>query len=89
MVVLKRAAPKIHFAVRLVMQSEQRARSASTTRTKNTKFILRDADARQSDRRRLDVAIVGLPNAGKSQMLNILTQSTVSAVSRKRHTVSF
>ena len=65
------------------------ARSASTTRTKNTKFILRDADARQSDRRRLDVAIVGLPNAGKSQMLNILTQSTVSAVSRKRHTVSF
>jgi GTPase len=40
----------------------------------------------QGRRRRLDVAIVGLPNAGKSQLLNILTGSTVSAVSRKRHT---
>jgi len=37
-------------------------------------------------RRRLDVAIVGPPNAGKSQLINILTQSPVAAVSRKRHT---
>jgi GTP-binding protein Era len=37
-------------------------------------------------RKRLDVAIVGAPNAGKSQLLNVLTQSTVAAVSRKRHT---
>jgi GTP-binding protein Era len=35
---------------------------------------------------RLDVAIVGAPNAGKSQLINILTQSPVAAVSRKRHT---
>ena len=37
-------------------------------------------------RKRLDVAIVGPPNAGKSQLLNILTKSPVAAVSRKRHT---
>ena len=37
-------------------------------------------------RRRLDVAIVGAPNAGKSQLLNVLANSSVAAVSRKRHT---
>ena len=37
-------------------------------------------------KKRLDVAIVGAPNAGKSQLLNVLVQSPVSAVSRKRHT---
>lgn len=41
------------------------------------------ADAK---RRRLDVAIVGAPNSGKSQLLNVLLQSNVAAVSRKRHT---
>lgn len=40
----------------------------------------------QPQKRRLDVAIVGAPNAGKSQLLNVLTQSPVAAVSRKRHT---
>ena len=36
--------------------------------------------------RRLDIAIVGAPNAGKSQLLNSLVGSKVAAVSRKRHT---
>lgn len=39
-----------------------------------------------SVRKRLDVAIVGAPNAGKSQLLNVLTQTKIAAVSRKRHT---
>jgi GTP-binding protein Era len=34
----------------------------------------------------LDIAIVGAPNAGKSQLLNVLLQQKVAAVSRKRHT---
>ena len=45
----------------------------------------REASSRQR-RKRLDVAIVGAPNAGKSQLINVLTQSPVAAVSRKRHT---
>jgi GTPase len=39
-----------------------------------------------TDKKRLDIAIVGAPNAGKSQLLNVLIDSNVAAVSRKRHT---
>ena len=39
-----------------------------------------------TDKKRLDVAIIGAPNAGKSQLLNVLINSNVAAVSRKRHT---
>lgn len=45
-----------------------------------------NGDEDRPKRKRLDVAIVGAPNAGKSQLLNVLTQSKVAAVSRKRHT---
>jgi GTPase len=36
--------------------------------------------------KRLDVAIVGYPNTGKSQLLNSVLGTKVAAVSRKRHT---
>lgn len=39
-----------------------------------------------TEKRILEVALVGAPNAGKSQLLNCMVQSKVSAVSRKRHT---
>jgi GTP-binding protein Era len=55
--------------------------SASTTTTQQSN----NNDIKQQ-RRRLDVAIVGAPNAGKSQLLNVLTKSPIAAVSRKRHT---
>jgi GTP-binding protein Era len=40
----------------------------------------------ENNTRRLDVAIVGYPNAGKSQLLNALLGQKVAAVSKKRHT---
>ena len=43
-------------------------------------------DNKYKHKKTLNVAIVGLPNAGKSQLLNVLTETPVAAVSRKRHT---
>jgi GTP-binding protein Era len=61
-----------------------RVRVQSLCRIRNFPFSTGAVD--DSSRKRLDVAIVGAPNAGKSQLLNSFTQSKVAAVSRKRHT---
>ena len=45
-----------------------------------------DEEATVVATKRLDVAIVGFPNAGKSQLLNAMLGTKVAAVSRKRHT---
>lgn len=55
----------------------------NTTTTTNSE----NNNNENSIRHRLDVAIVGAPNAGKSQLLNrFMGGSTIAAVSRKRHT---
>jgi GTP-binding protein Era len=47
---------------------------------------MRSTSSDSAQKKRLDVAIVGAPNAGKSQFLNCVTNTTIAAVSRKRHT---
>ena len=59
------------------------ASKSSNAQRRNSK---NEAASPTIQRHRLDVAIVGAPNAGKSQLLNALCGSTVAAVSRKRHT---
>jgi GTP-binding protein Era len=49
--------------------------------------IIDEANCEILKMNRLDVAIVGMPNAGKSQLLNVVTKTpSLAAVSRKRHT---
>lgn len=51
----------------------------STSSSRNNGLLL-------LEKKVLEVAIVGVPNAGKSQLLNSMVKSKVAAVSRKRHT---
>ena len=60
--------------------------STKSTFTRQYIRLLSTSNKNSDTKRRLDVAICGAPNAGKSQLLNVLTQSNVAAVSRKRHT---
>jgi GTPase len=54
--------------------------------TRRDEDVAMKNNIQQKVRKRLDVALVGAPNAGKSQLLNTLIGSKVAAVSRKRHT---
>jgi GTP-binding protein Era len=54
--------------------------------TNDDSYFSSSSSSSSNQKRRLDIAIVGLPNAGKSQILNVLTKSRISAVSPKRHT---
>ena len=67
----------------------QEKRAEDTCNNSNTTDSMRQPKQTKIEpkrKERLDVAIVGAPNAGKSQLLNALCGSTVAAVSRKRHT---
>ena len=64
-------------------RSRERADNATNN---NNNGLLQSQASAPKRKERLDVAIVGAPNAGKSQLLNALCGSTVAAVSRKRHT---
>ena len=64
-------------------------RADDTSNNSNNAMDMRQAEQTRvgpKRKERLDVAIVGAPNAGKSQLLNALCGSTVAAVSCKRHT---
>lgn len=56
-------------------------RSFSTTST-----LFQEITVKAEDQKRIEIAIVGAPNAGKSQLLNCITKADIAAVSRKRHT---
>jgi GTP-binding protein Era len=70
--------------VLLMMNGGGRFKAFLTSNLLNSSIMHRTLSS--STKKRLDVAIVGAPNAGKSQLLNVLTDAPVAAVSRKRHT---
>jgi GTP-binding protein Era len=63
-----------------------KCRLDSNISTSTTTLRYSSSPPSRAVRKRLDVAIVGPPNAGKSQLVNVLTKSPIAAVSRKRHT---
>ena len=79
---LSRAYNLSHLNLKSLVQSSASCNCSSTTRW-STHTSGSDTG---NQKRRLDVAIVGAPNSGKSQFLNTVTNTTISAVSRKRHT---
>jgi GTP-binding protein Era len=82
---LVRSAVKHHHPNNCHHQSYFCRRINATTNA----YTSADADTlslQDDQRKRLDVAIVGAPNAGKSQLLNSLMGMKIAAVSRKRHT---
>lgn len=97
---LSRNFPSSNFDFNSFLQSPASCHFSSSSSTSTSTIITTTATSNKSNtsttsssdsdsknqKRRLDVAIVGAPNSGKSQFLNTVTKTTVSAVSRKRHT---
>ena len=67
-------------ASRLTERHESKQNSKNDTKERSSRYIPIE------EQKLIDIAIVGAPNAGKSQLLNCMTQSNIAAVSRKRHT---
>jgi len=80
------SSTKGSLPTRPTMRTRERADGASNVNTTGVQQAQTANANRPKRKERLDVAIVGAPNAGKSQLLNALCGSTVAAVSRKRHT---
>lgn len=85
---IRQRLPNSHQCCRsfAVASSKQDLRNQSKRNNQQQPLSDNDEESTFVPTKRLDVAIVGFPNAGKSQLLNAMLGTKVAAVSRKRHT---
>ena len=60
--------------------------SAILIQTRHARYVPKKRLPVPRTEKRLDIVILGSPNAGKSVLLNTLVQTKLAATTRKRHT---